>query len=410
MTLRRLACFKTLKGIFSYRCLTAPPYAPEIIRLHVTPDDYPSRIAYRSGRPIGLNAPCRDYHSNTHPSLPPGCVVLPIQAFHVSAKSRSRPAAPVAINESWGLAVAGEPDQNHMARKQRRGRHVANLSQPRRVFACRILEGVSPSSLAIHPSTGCRLTRGDRRPNPGSLRRRALLVGLLRRGAFAPLVVRQWPLHPHSNWAQAARRGALLLGGLNEPLSPGEIQSLRERFTVSTSVAREHEKPDYYATTLPHGSARLGEMLEESAFYSEHLQRISATAMLGVLIIFAVVFVGITLGTPYVGRDTGQTIVRVFLALLVFGMSADVVGAFRAHRDAAKEIRDIRQRLIAADAAGYPIADVLLAFADYNTAVESAPENVPCAYDLRAQYLNERWADYQRDRDERRAALQGQAR
>jgi cyanate permease len=33
--------------------------------------------------------------------------------------------------------------------------------------------------------------------------------------------------------AQAARRGALLLGGLNEPLSAGEIEALRERFTVS---------------------------------------------------------------------------------------------------------------------------------------------------------------------------------
>lgn len=209
------------------------------------------------------------------------------------------------------------------------------------------------------------------------------------------------------NAAQAARRAALLLGGLNAPLSPGEVQALHERFTVSATKAREHEKADYYATKLPHGPARLGEMLEESAFYSEHLQRISATVMLGVLVIFAIVFVGITFGiTPYVSHDTGLAIVRVFLALLVFGMSADVVGAFRAHRDAAKDIRDIRQRLITADAAGYPIADVLLAFTDYNAAVESAPESVPYAYALRRQHLNERWADYQRDRDERRAAAQ----
>jgi hypothetical protein len=31
--------------------------------------------------------------------------------------------------------------------------------------------------------------------------------------------------------AQAARRAAVLLGGLSQPLSPSEIQSLRERFT-----------------------------------------------------------------------------------------------------------------------------------------------------------------------------------
>jgi hypothetical protein len=228
-------------------------------------------------------------------------------------------------------------------------------------------------------------------------------------GAGAVLLIAWWFVNGRyrriQNAAQAARRGALLLGGLNEPLSPGEIQALHERFTVSVADAKKCEMADYYATTLPPGPARLGEMLEESAFYSEHLQRISAVAMLVVLVFFAVLFFVIVFGiTPYVGRDTGLAIVRVFLALLVFGMSADVVGAYRAHRDAAKDIRDIRQRLMTADAAGYPPADVLLAFADYNAAVESAPESVPYAYALRGEHLNQRWADYKRDRDDRRAA------
>jgi hypothetical protein len=227
--------------------------------------------------------------------------------------------------------------------------------------------------------------------------------------AGALLLVVWWFLKGHytriRTAAQAARRGALLLGGLNEPLSPGEAEALRERFTVSGVTAAKCEKADYYATRLPPGSARLGEMLEESAFYSEHLQRISAFVMLGVLVFFAIAFIVITFGiTPYIGRDTGQSIMRVFLALLVFGMSADVVGAYRAHRDAARDIKDIRRRLITADAACYPTADVLLAFADYNAAVESAPESVPWAYERRKEYLNERWAEYQRDRDERRAA------
>jgi hypothetical protein len=212
------------------------------------------------------------------------------------------------------------------------------------------------------------------------------------------------------NAAQAARRGALLLGSLDESFSPGEVDALRERFTVSDAEAKAEEKADYYATRLRAGPPRLGEMLEESAFYSEQLQRISALVMLGVLVLFAVVFVVITFGiAPYVGRDTGQAIVRVFLALLVFGMSADAIGAYRAHRDAANDIRDVRQRLKTADAAGYPLADVLLAFADYNAAVESAPESVPWAYEMRADHLNERWAEYQHDREARRAA-QGQRR
>jgi hypothetical protein len=128
-----------------------------------------------------------------------------------------------------------------------------------------------------------------------------------------------------------------------------------------------------------------------------------------VLVGFAIISALIAFGvTPYVGRDVGQSITRAFLALFVFAMSADVFGAYRAHRDAAKEIRDIRQRLIAADAGDYPLADVLLAYADYHSAVEAAPESVPYAYDMQAEQLNEGWATYQRDREERRAA-QGRA-
>jgi hypothetical protein len=206
------------------------------------------------------------------------------------------------------------------------------------------------------------------------------------------------------NAGQAALRGALLLGGLNEPLSPAEVQALKEKFTVKPSEGTAAEKADYYATRLLPGPARLGEMLEESAYYSEQLQRISAYAMLSVLVFFGIVFVIIAFGViPYVARDTGHAIARVFLAVLVFAMSADVIGAYRAHRAAAKEIRDIRQRLMIADAAGYPLADVLLAYADYHSAIEAAPEGVPYAYSMRASHLNEGWADYQRDREERRA-------
>jgi hypothetical protein len=55
-----------------------------------------------------------------------------------------------------------------------------------------------------------------------------------------------------------------------------------------------------------------------------------------------------------------------------------------------------------ADRAGYPVADVLLAFTDYNAAVESAPESVPFAYPWHAKDLNVRWATYQADREKAR--------
>jgi hypothetical protein len=204
--------------------------------------------------------------------------------------------------------------------------------------------------------------------------------------------------------AQGARRASVLIGGLGQGLSVSEIQSLRNRFTVTDGQARDCEQADYYATKLPPGPARLAEMLEESAAYTEELQRISAKAMLLVLGFFILVFIGLTLAvTPFVERDTFYIAMRVFLAMLVFAMSADVLGAYRLHRQAAEEVKDIRNRLMIADKAGYPLPDVLLTFTDYNTAVESAPESVPFAYALYREELNKRWATYQDDRKRARA-------
>jgi hypothetical protein len=204
--------------------------------------------------------------------------------------------------------------------------------------------------------------------------------------------------------AQAARRGALLLGGLNQPLSPSEAQSLRERFTVSSERARECEKAGYYATKEPHGPARLAEMIEESALYSQHMQRKSGHVMFGILLFFALLFLVIALvSIPTVERDTGMVVARVILALMVFVLSADVLGGWRLHRVAAEEIKQIRNRLMVADRAGYPMPDVLLAFADYSSAVEGCPESVPFVYEWYQKELEQRWTDYQNDRAAARA-------
>ncbi|MBX3512068.1 MAG: hypothetical protein KF750_00620 [Xanthobacteraceae bacterium] len=199
--------------------------------------------------------------------------------------------------------------------------------------------------------------------------------------------------------ANAARRGALLLGGLGQQLSTSEIQSLRGRFTVESADATKCEDPNYYATNKPPGAPRLAEMLEESAIYSEELHRISAVVMFSILISFGILALAIALGTtPYATRDTAFVMVRIFLAILVFVLSSDVLGAWQAHLSAAKDIKEIRQRLMTADRAGYPMADVLLAMTDYNAAIEGAPEIVPFAYQLRRKKLDQRWKDYQKDR------------
>lgn len=199
--------------------------------------------------------------------------------------------------------------------------------------------------------------------------------------------------------ANAARRGALLLGGLQDPLSTSEIQSLRGRFTVTAKQAQDSEDPNYYATTESPGQRRLAEMLEESAIYSQELHRLSAFVMFGILVLFIATALLIAFAAaPYVTRDTAITMARIFLAVLVFILSSDVLGARQAHLSAAKDIEKIRQRLMTADRVGYPMSDVLLAMADYNAAIEGAPEVVPFIYQARREQLDQRWNDYQRDR------------
>lgn len=207
------------------------------------------------------------------------------------------------------------------------------------------------------------------------------------------------------NAAHSARRAALLSGALVERFSPSEIMSLKSRLTVSENTARAFEKSDYYASKLPPSPARLGEMLEESAFYSADLQKASATCMLVIIVVFAAVAtVAALAAVPFVERDTTLLVVRIGLAVLVFAMSSDVLGAYVAHKSAARAIEEVRTRLIAADRSGYPLPDVLLAMMDYSSAVESAPESVPLAYRFSEKDLNQRWSEYQKDREAARAA------
>lgn len=197
------------------------------------------------------------------------------------------------------------------------------------------------------------------------------------------------------NAAQSARRAALLIGGLGGELSPDEVLAFQNKMTVSEQEADRHQKADYYATEEPYGAARLAEMLEESAFYSAPLQRVSAVTMLVVLGIFAIIFALIAFAAlPFVASATGLIILRIFLAVLVFAMSSDVLGAYLSHRSAARDIESVRNRLQLARSKGFKLTDILLLMGEYNAAVESAPESVPFAYKFREKALNQRWREY----------------
>lgn len=204
--------------------------------------------------------------------------------------------------------------------------------------------------------------------------------------------------------AHAARRAGLITNGLGMPISPEEHQRLRQMFTVSQADAVRLIDPQYFATVEHPGTARLGEMLEESAFYSKDVHRVSGNVMLAVFLIFIAIAIAAALfSVPYADRVTAITGIKLVLAGAVFLLSSDVLGSVAEHREACRMAADVQRRMGAAYSRSFPEGDVLLAMVDYNNAMEGAPEAVPGVFRGIERGLNERWTEYKVDRDLARA-------
>ena len=175
----------------------------------------------------------------------------------------------------------------------------------------------------------------------------------------------------------------------------GELHIIESSFTAPMEALPEQSIETYFASRAPAGSARLGEMLDESAFFTADLQRLSGQAMvLGLLAVGALVVVlGLTLG-PKLSSDGQVAAARVVLSFLVLVVSSDVLGAAFGHLEAARAMEGIRLRLSAARRLHYPRGDVLQAMADYNAAVEGALQPLGFLYKARREELDRSWATY----------------
>src|ERR1051326_6141015 len=210
----------------------------------------------------------------------------------------------------------------------------------------------------------------------------------------------------HREAAECGRRATLIYGGFGETMSAGDQLRLRTDFRVPESEAKAAEKPGYFATYAASGPQRLGQMVEESAFWTEALQAASArfTGVIFALVIIA--FLATAIWLPFSKPSALMIVARVFLALLVFLLSSDVYGSVSGYWAASKSVREIRLRLAEICARGYPSGDVLLAMADYNAAVEAAPLQIPFLYGWMENRLNAEWREYQANRQ---AACRGAA-
>jgi len=198
--------------------------------------------------------------------------------------------------------------------------------------------------------------------------------------------------------AHAARRAALIVNGLGEDLSAGEKRRLIEKFTVSSGRANAAQKGDYYATQSAPGPLRLLECLEESAFYSSKLHKLSAQAWVWLVVLYAAAFFAVAvLLIPSASNDILMVLARVFFAATVFVLSADVLGSLMAHSRCASETSEILSRIEIAKQGGegaVNTSDALLILEDYTSAIQGAPEVVPFIYKMQEASLNAQWAAY----------------
>jgi hypothetical protein len=196
-----------------------------------------------------------------------------------------------------------------------------------------------------------------------------------------------------------ARRASLIMGGLGQTVSPAELLAIRETFSVSPEQAKPFADPNYFASKAEPGRKRLGEMLQESAFWTSRLQAASAKLMwmafVGSVVLSGAAF---TLVVALGSQSVGEHIARVVIAILALLMSTDILGSAISHGSAAAFVDRLVTRLSDAEGRGYPEADVLLILSDYNAAVEAAAIAIPGLYEFHSKRLKRLYDTYQSSR------------
>jgi hypothetical protein len=200
----------------------------------------------------------------------------------------------------------------------------------------------------------------------------------------------------HRGAAERARRTTLALDGLGASISRAEIRGIIDGFTVRRERAKSAFRPQYFASTAPPGPRRVAEIVEESAYYTADIHSASALFMVIAFgICMGLLVLTVSAALPFADHTILMDLARMFFVFLLFALSSDVLGVIRGHLSTAKVASAVYQRLSAAAARGYPVADILLIVGDYNAAAESSPLPIPLVFKWRATAIRRRWADYQ---------------
>lgn len=207
-------------------------------------------------------------------------------------------------------------------------------------------------------------------------------------GLFGLLCLILWGLFSiyHSNASarhKLARKLALLEGGLGGEFN-GTV-AVRYISDLLTSTEKSDKSDKYYSSDEEKGYLRLWQMVEESAFYSEHTHRNSFVVYTAVLVIYFIVFFALILVlVPEVSAYDLMTLVRAFLAFTIFLIGSEVLGSAIKHKQTADECRVIQQTCASSDTYIDALNGMFI-MSQYTGVMDKSPETIGWVFRKKAK-------------------------
>jgi hypothetical protein len=194
--------------------------------------------------------------------------------------------------------------------------------------------------------------------------------------------------------AERARRAVLFKNGLGISLSGKAYSDLKMSFKVSNEEGAKYEDKDYFKSSEKFGAKKLAEIVEESAFWSKHLFKLSAIrywiyfglavfiSLLGLLLIPLLNIGNLNLFIP-----------QVFCLVLTWLVTGNLFLTALSFAKATEVCDSIESRLENMGANGEPPEDILIIVSDYNALVETSPILPSNLYKKHRDRLNKLWVD-----------------
>ena len=199
----------------------------------------------------------------------------------------------------------------------------------------------------------------------------------------------------HSHFvAERGRRAVLLAEGLGIDIGAKSYSDLKMQFSSSESEGKKQEDPKYFKEYGPPGYSKIAYMLDESAFWTQHLySKCASKYWLMFSVLLLLVIVGLLLIT--VVKDKNAQIAQILCLLLASLITGDIFNSALRFTVGALAVKDVVNRINASRSSNSLEQELLVIFGDYNAIVQDAPIIPDSIYRKWSKRLNRLWSERQ---------------